>query len=215
MLYNFFKKHKIIALDVFIDGRSRREFVGRLTFQNDNYIFEYDKGYISSRNALEIGPDLLKTQRIFKQKELFRSFEDRIPSRDNPAYEDYCRAAGIEITETNKLVLLSRIGKRGPSSFIFEPEYQYYTPDDAKKFRERLELSTREFADLLGVTQTSIARLENNHTTGKEILKIIELAEFCSSALLYFIEKNGKYLHTKQQERLLSISGGPSSSISI
>ena len=205
MPYSFFSPSEIVAVDVFIEGRSRRDFVGKLTFKNDNYVFEYDKGYISSRNSLEIGPDLPKTQRIFTQKELFRSFEDRIPSRDNPAYADYCKATSILVEEEDKLILLSTIGKRGPSSFIFEPEFRSYTTVKAQEFRKTLKLSTREFADLFGVTQSSIVRLENHHTTGKEILKIIESAASCKSVLRYFLEKNGKYIHSNKQERLLSL----------
>lgn len=206
MLYNFFKRREVIGLDVFIESRETREFVGKLIFQNNNYIFEYEKSYISFRNSLEIGPDLPKTQKIHKQGKLFKSFEDRIPSRENPAYKDYCKAMGIEVREKNKLVLLSTIGKRGPSSFIFEPRFQNFLSKDVKDFRKKLGLSTREFAYLFGVTQSSIARLENNHTTGKEILKIIEIAFFSKEALLFFLEKNGKHIHTKKQNTLFSIA---------
>ena len=48
---------------------------------------------------------------------------DRIPSKENPAYPDYCKSQGISVNETNPIILLIAIGKRGPSTFIFEPVF--------------------------------------------------------------------------------------------
>jgi hypothetical protein len=40
-----------------------------------------------------------------------------LPSRKNPAYEDYCRSQGISKDEDNLSVLLGTIGKRGAFQF--------------------------------------------------------------------------------------------------
>jgi len=205
MFSKTFTPKRVIAVDVFLESRKTSEFVGKLTFENRNYVFEYNLQYILSSQAIELGPELPKTRRYFKQGKLFASLEDRIPERRNPAYVDYCRVTGIDPGETNKLVLLSSIGSRGPSSFVFEAEFQKYTSLEAKKFRQKLGLSTRDFGHLMGVTQSSIVRLEKGQTTGREILKIIELVENCPRAFEYFFVKNKKYLHSKSQEKVFKI----------
>ncbi|MCB1107049.1 MAG: hypothetical protein KDK76_03020, partial [Chlamydiia bacterium] len=53
-------------------------------------------------------------------KSLFVPFLERIPSKNNPSYPEYCQSVGISVDEENVFVLLSTIGRRGPSSFIFE-----------------------------------------------------------------------------------------------
>src|SRR6202022_1252354 len=92
---------------------------------NDRYELTYNKKYAHSKNAIPIGPDLhlFKLHHQSKKGKLFSSFIDRIPEKSNPAYKDYCKAEGISSTEKNPIILLGTIGKRGPSSFIFEPVY--------------------------------------------------------------------------------------------
>jgi hypothetical protein len=82
-------------------------------------------------------PELPVTKRIHKSDHLFSSFADRIPSKKNPAYIKYCEKFGIPFKKEDEIILLSTIGKRDPSSFIFEQETaEDYTNYDyiAKRF---------------------------------------------------------------------------------
>ena len=113
------------ALEVYLEGRKRRVYVGALTFHKDRdqYHFVYDSKYLKSKKAIPIGPDLsLFKKNLWSEKgKTFPSFADRIPSKSNPAYAEYCRSQGISVNEENIIILLGTIGRRGPSSFIFEP----------------------------------------------------------------------------------------------
>jgi len=68
-----YKKNKIIAVDVFIDKRKSRIFVGRLSRKKQKnealaeYKFEYDDKYLYSRYPVSIGHELPLTQKVFFQ----------------------------------------------------------------------------------------------------------------------------------------------------
>lgn len=119
-------------LKIFHESRKGRTLVGELIYNKDNNSHEliYDKNYAYSKNAIPISPDLdlFKLRHQSKKGKLFPSFIDRIPDKSNPAYNDYCKAQGISPTEKNPIILLGSIGKRGPSSFIFEPVYYLNFP---------------------------------------------------------------------------------------
>src|ERR1700692_4174096 len=116
-------KLALIGVDVFLERRKTHLYVGQLRKEIDHYIFTYNDQYLHSRNIIPLGPEFPLTKKEFKSKKLFPSLEDRIPSKLNPAYLEYCQLLGIDPKETNLLILLSTIGKRGPSSFVFAPFY--------------------------------------------------------------------------------------------
>src|SRR3990167_1460004 len=113
---------------IFHEGRARRLFVAYLSFDSkkNKYLLEYNKRYVQLKNAVAFGPHLdLFTLKHYSQKgKMFPIFLDRIPDPQNPAYPDYCRSQGISVHEKNPIVLLGTIGRRGPSTFIFEPVYE-------------------------------------------------------------------------------------------
>ena len=89
------------AVDVYLEKRGTRHYVGRLSKSNRHFVFEYDEAYRYSDNPLPIGPDLPIDKKTHSSLKLFPSFEDRIPSKQNPAYKEYCQSVGISSSEKN------------------------------------------------------------------------------------------------------------------
>ena len=199
-----FQHNKIKAILVYLELKITREFVGKLEYKNEKYCFSYDKKYLELKKALPVGPELPLTKLYFESDELFPSFADRIPSKQNPAYSDYCAKFDIDIDEENPLILLATIGRKGPSSFIFEPEYGTFTAQDLKSFRQELGLTTRDFAECFGITQATIVRIENGQTSGNEVLKLLEIFYLFPNVAQYYIKKHANKLHNKIEERVIN-----------
>ena len=185
-----------LGIAVYLERRKTRQFVGELRYiaDIDEFEFTYDRNYLYSKSIIPLGPELPLKKQPFRSKRLFESFSDRIPSKENPAYTDYCKAVGIDVSETNPLILLSTIAKRGPSSFIFEPIYaRGIDPHQLKHFREMLNLTAREFAVCFSISLASLNRIETGKATGKEILKRLEIyIKFPEVALFEFQRNSGK-----------------------
>ena len=192
----------IKAVNVYLDRRKTRQYVGQLRKQNKKFVFEYDKDYRYCNNPIALGPDLSLLKKKHSSSVLFPSFEDRIPSKQNPAYPEYCQSVGISPLEKNPLVLLSTIGQRGPSSFIFTPvfENQGFSKEDLKKFRKELTLSIRDFAALFDVSFATIYRIENNKTSGKDTLKKIADYYKSPSIALEKIKETGVKINDRKRE---------------
>ncbi len=163
------------AIDVYLERRKSRQYVGQLYKEKRKFVFQYDDSYLYADNPIPLGPDLSLNQQKHISLKLFPSFEDRIPSKKNPAYEKYCRDVGINSSEKNPLTLLAKLGQKGPSSFVCVPiiEDQEFSRGDLKQFRKELKLSIREFSDLFDISSSTIYRIENNKTSGKDTLKKI------------------------------------------
>ena len=114
-------KRQIIAVDVYFEKHISRVYVGQLKYEKKKFVFNYDDTYLYSERAMAIGPDLPCTQKRHASKKLFMSFEDRIPSRQNPAYPEYCQMTGISSEEKDPLVLLATIGQKGAVFIYFCP----------------------------------------------------------------------------------------------
>ena len=102
------------AIDVYLERRKTRQYVGRLSRKKRKFVFEYDSIYLYSENPLAIGSDLLLEKARHTSSVLFPSFADRIPSQKNPAYKEYCQDVGISPFEKDAFVLLSTLGKKSP-----------------------------------------------------------------------------------------------------
>ncbi|NGX41658.1 MAG: hypothetical protein KR126chlam4_01502 [Candidatus Anoxychlamydiales bacterium] len=188
-------KFLIIGIDVFLEKRKTRIHVGYLKKENEQFVFIYNDHYLRAQNIIPLGPEFPLTKKQFKSKSLFASFEDRIPSKENPAYSEYCQAMKIDPMEDNPLVLLSTIGKRGPSSFVFEPIYErLFTIQDVLDFRKLLKLTTREFAHIFEISQASLNALERKRSSGKDLLKRLEIFVRFPTVALYFLIINGGIL---------------------
>lgn len=186
---------KIIGVDIFLEKRRIRLHVGVLNRINGKLVFTYDTQYFKAKNIIPLGPEFPLTQKQFISERLFPSFEDRIPSLQNPAYPEYCLAMGVDPKERDPIILLSTIGRKGPSSFIFYPIFERkVTTEDVIKFRKLLGLTTREFAAVFEFSQSSLNALERNRILGSEILKRIEIIFNFPNVALDFLLINGGHL---------------------
>ena len=188
-------KLAFIGVDIFLERRRTRLYVGQLKKDKDYYIFTYDDQYLRTKNIIPLGPEFPLTKKEFKSKILFPSLEDRIPSKLNPAYPEYCQLMGIDPKEHNPLILLSTIGKRGPSSFVFAASYdRSFSIQEVIDFRNSLGFTTREFAAIFEIPQASLNALERKRSSGKDLLKRLEIILRFPAVALYFLLANGGIL---------------------
>lgn len=187
-------------LNIFHEGRKRRVFVGELIYSKEQEIYEliYDESYAYSDTAIPLGPelDLFKLHHRSEKGKLFKSLVDRIPSKENPAYKDYCASQGISLDEQNPIILLGSIGKRGPSSFIFEPVYiSSFTKEDIKKLRNEIGLTQHDLAKILDISIATLARLETGTSHDVNTIKRIEIFFKFPEVALWELQKTGRWLH--------------------
>lgn len=191
--------NKIVAVQVFLERKRKRQYVGLLSKRGAIFHFEYDKKYLKSRNVIPLGPEMPLTKRNFQAGTLFIPFADRIPSRENPAYRDYCRTTGISEEETDPFTLLTTIAHRGPSSFIFEPLFEeIFTAEALLAFRKSLMLSVKDFASCFDFSPAAITRIERKQSSGRDILKRAEIYASYPEIALDQIRLRGGKLHTNQ-----------------
>lgn len=147
-------------------------YVGCLIKEKDQFVFTYDDLYFRARKIIPLGPEFPMTRKVFTSKSLFSSLKDRIPSKENPAYPEYCSYMGISPDEDNPFVLLSTIGQKGPSSFVFMPLYEReFHVQDVIEFRKLLGFTTRDFAEIFEIPQASLNALERKRNSGKDLFK--------------------------------------------
>lgn len=196
-------------LYIFHEIRKRRIFVGELSYlkEEDRYKLTYDKKYVGLKNAIAVGPglDLFKMQHISKKSELFPVFQDRIPPKTNPAYEDYCYSQGISPEEKNSIILLGTIGKKGPSSFIFESIYENeFTALDIKKLRESLEISQHDLALALNISKGTLQKIESGESKDQNTIKLIQIFFEFPEVALWQLKQSGSRIHSSVLLRLVN-----------
>ncbi len=199
---------RIHAVDIYAESERSRYYAGQLKRDTDNegtsgFRFTYEDSYLKKASAVSVGPELPLSGRTYFSAKLFPSFADRIPSRENPAYPEYCAATGISTQEEDPLILLTTIGKRGPSCFIFEPVMNmHFEPEDAVKFRDSLGLSLREFAKLFDFSPYTIQKIESGKRSGRDVLKRMELYVLFPEAAWFEMKRNKSKLHTDTWKRI-------------
>lgn len=200
----------IIGIRVFLERRTCRQYVGLLAKKDANFVFEYDRAYLKARDVIPLGPEMPLTRPTYRSTTLFVPFLDRIPSRENPAYNEYCKATGISLEETNPLILLSTIAHRGPSSLIFEPLYrEEFSAEKLLAFRKRLKLTVREFAACFDFSPSAITRIERGQVSGREVLKRAEIYARFPQIAMFQLKRRGGVLHTnKYQHIACELDGG-------
>jgi len=199
MPFNF---QKIVGVQIMLEKSGSVQLVGELTIEERGFHFEYNEDYLRLPKAIPLGPEMPQTRRIYQSKQLFRPFADRIPSRENPAYSEYCKSVGISTDESNPLILLSTIASRGPSSFLFKPIYsENFTGSDLKCFRNNLGLSVREFAKCFDFSHPGVTRVETGQSDGREILKRVEIYTLYPEVALDQLRRLAAYIHQKKLER--------------
>lgn len=199
-----FSYHNIIGIDVFLERFQTRLFVGRLEKSKEEFHFAYSDTYLKEKNVISLGPEFPLTQKDFYSPTLFKSLNDRIPDPDNPAYATYCKEFAISPLTKDPIILLVTIGRRGPSSFIFEAVYaDHFTFEDFDKFRKSLGLSLHDAALLFGASLSILQKIKAGDSSGKEVLKRLELYCLFKDALMFQIKSNGKFLHSDKIVRIL------------
>ena len=195
-------------LQIFHEGRKRRVFVGELIYdkEHDRYELIYDKNYTHSKSAIPIGPDLdlFKLNHVSEKGKLFASLLDRIPDKSNPAYKDYCKTQKISLDEKNPIILLGTIGKRGPSSFVFEFVYSSaFNPCDIVKSREQLEISQHDFSEAFDISKTTLQRIEAEKSYDLNTLKRIQILLEFPEVALWQLKQTGSRVHKDVLNKLI------------
>lgn len=201
----------LIGIQVFLERKKRRQLVGVLTQEGDEFVFKYDRSYLKAWDVISLGPEMPLTRAMYRSKKLFVPFSDRIPSKDNPAYKEYCAAVGISPVETNPFILLSTIAHRGPSSFIFEPlVHEEFSHLQLLEFRKSLKLTVREFAACFDFSPAAITRVEKGQSSGQEILKRVELYVQFPEVAMFQLRRRSGVLHTQKLKFIAVRLGGMS-----
>ncbi len=196
------------VLHIYLELIKRRIFIGELRYdvKRDRYVLTYDLKYLDSKHAIPLGPDLslMKAKHVSKKGQMFPIFLDRIPERENPAYEDYCHSQRIDVNEKNPIILLGSIGRRGPSSVIFEKVYkQSFSIEHVKAFREELGLTQHELAKAFGITQVTLQKLEAGSSQDPNTLKLLEIyLTFPEVAIWQVKQHSGGLMHPKKKALL-------------
>lgn len=198
---------KIDKIDVFSQIASRRIFVGNIWKEHGLFYFAYDKKYRRLKKSVALGPEFPLWKETFSSKKFFPSLADRIPSRQNPAYEDYCKQWGIPVKENDPFVLLTTIGRRGPSTFVFERTPRSYSAEKLKKFRERIGLKQRDFALLFGTTQTTLTKLETGKGENAFMMTFFMLCDEEPAALKWLLQERGQYIHDDKRTLIEQLLG--------
>lgn len=198
----------VSAVEVYLERRRSRERVGTLYKSKvdgkTQYEFKYEKSYLMRDNAIPLGPEFPLTQEKFANRKLFQSFDDRIPSRKNPAYPEYCKAFGISPEETESFLLLTTIGRKGPSSFVFEAA----NSDNERKvtiaeFRKMLGLTIREFAAVFDTSTVSVQKLERGERSAKELMKRLQIYLDFPEVALWEVKRNRAKIHDDKFQDML------------
>ncbi len=197
--------HSDLKLDknklyIFHELKKRKIYVGELIYDEKRDVYEliYDKNYARSKTAIPMGSnlDLFKSIHTSKKGQLFPVFLDRIPVKSNPAYEDYCKAEGISIEEDNPLVLLGSIGKRGPSSFVFEPAYKTnFCVEDIIKLREELKVSQNDLALSFGIKKITLQRIEKGTSIDENTIKLLEIYFNFPDVAVWQLQQRKMWVH--------------------
>ncbi len=211
---NYLTKLDENRLQIFHEGRKRRIFVGELTYNKKKNIYElnYDKNYANSKNAIPISSDLtlFKLKHQSKKGKLFPAFIDRIPERANPAYKDYCMSQGISPNEKNPILLLGFIGRRGPSSFIFEPVYQAeFSPADIASLRKKLGVTQYDFAMAFDINKITLQRIESGTSQDENTLKRIQILFSFPEVALWQLKQTGGWVHKDVLNKLINYFSYP------
>lgn len=196
---------RVNSILVFSQTKTKRVLVGKFWREKGKFFFEYDPAYQKLKQAIPLGPEFELWKSKFSSRKLFPSLADRIPSPQNPAYKDYCDQWGIDEKESDPFILLTTIGRRGPSTFIFEPNIESdYNGESIKSFRKELNLSQNEFEKLLNIPHATLVRLEMNQSENDILRTYIEVFDKVPQALEWILEKRKIYLH---DQKILFLKG--------
>lgn len=164
------------VIDVYCELRTRKVRVGRLIQDDQGYEFQYADSWLDFDGAFDIGPDIPLSRKKYRSTSLPDSFLSRIPPRNSANYARYCEDRGISANERSEMVLLSTIGHKGPSSFVFEKSFEL---QDRIVTRERLQsmrgkFSLRTIAIFFNISMGSLQKILAGKIAGPSF-QIIEI----------------------------------------
>ncbi len=196
------------SLEIYHEGPKRRILVGVLSYdlETKRFNFKYVFNYLKKKFAIEVGPELstIKAEHVSQPGELFASFKDRIPDKQNPAYPDYCRSQGISVNEKNPIRLLTTIGRRGPSTFVYEPVYKQVgdVVEELKQFRKDLSLTRWDVANYFNIPELSVFKIEKRLSHDHNLLRLINLYINNREVAQEQLRVTGKKVHVSTREKL-------------
>lgn len=195
---------------VFEELRKTKIKVGILYREKGSYCFNYEPDYLNKPLATSLGPDLPLGLVTIKSKVFFKTLEDFIPDKRNPAYVDYCHVAGISPDEKNKFKLLTSVGKRGASKFVFEElqEEQLLSAKKIREFRKKLHLSQRDFALFFDIPLISLQQLEKNVPGQKITKRLIGILMEHKELMRNQVKKRGYWLHPSKLTSIINYLEG-------
>ena len=196
---------KVLILE---ETRKSRVLAATLWKEQGMYYFRYEQNYLHRAYATALGPDLPLSLDTIRSKKFFRSLEDLIPDKRSSSYNDYCLIAGISPLEKDPLVLLSTIGNSGTTKFVFQKDSSsdYLSSHDIRSFRQKLNLSQRDFSAFFEIPIISLQKLEQG-TPGQIIAKrYIEQFIIEPSLLLPLLKKRGMFLHSTKQKDIRKLT---------
>lgn len=101
--------------------------------------------------------------------------------------------------------MLISIGKRGPSTFIFEPVFlNNFTYEDVRKFRESLDISIHEWAAAFDFNPPTLQRLESGKKTDLSTIRRAQIYLEFPEAAMWQLELNSGKIHAETFQKLWS-----------
>jgi HipA-like protein len=194
---------------VFEELRKTKIIVGALYREKGAFYFTYERDYLDRQLATSLGPDLPLGVKPIRSKHFFQSLQDLLPDKNNPAYASYSKKTGVAVDETDVLKLLISVGKRGPSKFVFEeyPDDILPTAEKLRQFREKLQLSQRDFSLLFDIPLISMQQLEKKEGVQKPTRMFLQLMMDNHKLLKEQIRKRGYLLHQEKLKMLIQSFG--------
>lgn len=190
---------------VFEELRESKIKVGILHKDKNHYVFNYDPDYLNKPLATALGADLPLGLDVIRSKFFFKSLQDLLPDKHNPAYATYCHQAGILPSEADPLKLLVSVGKRGASKFVFEERREEFllTAKEIVDFRKKLRLSQRDLSLLFDIPLISLQQLEKKDQGQKITRRFLKLVMQNERLLNKQIKQRGYLLHSKKLGAIL------------
>lgn len=201
----FYKKNPN-RLNAYLEHRAKRDFVGFLLRTPNSYVFQYNSDYLNGEGAIALGPNIPLTSEPITSSRIFSELEDRIPSRRNPAYPEYCKEVGISPEEADEIILLSTLGRRGASKFIFEPGYDLQAGEVKNELlilMQNSKLSQRDMAAILEIPLFSFQRIIGGKTKDGSLTRLIALYLSNIENFSNLIETNGQQITDERRMALM------------
>ncbi|WP_148340235.1 helix-turn-helix domain-containing protein [Aquicella siphonis] len=102
------------------------------------------------------------------------------------------------------MILLGTIGKRGPSSFIFEPVYRsHFDPSEITKLRIELGISQHDLAKTFEIKKSTLQRIEAGASREFNTLKRVQILFEFPEVALWQLKQSGGDIHSKVLNKLI------------